>query len=147
MTLTLQFEHPSLIDSSTLHTTLTLPLPSPISLSLFRPCPRLSTPSERPQCPPYLSLPVKGRISRALVSTSAHHNAATVGTVEPIIQLALSAAAATELFYNHPHCMHLRFYSSFAQRIETLFSNTHSQCHTRHRDILSVLPPPSPILS
>ena len=44
---------------------------------------------------------MKGRISRALVSTSAHHNAATVGIVEPIIQLALSAAAATELLYHH----------------------------------------------
>jgi hypothetical protein len=44
---------------------------------------------------------MKGRISRALVSTSAHHNAATVGGVDLIPQLAPSAAAATELLYHH----------------------------------------------
>jgi hypothetical protein len=53
---------------------------------------------------------MKGRISRALVSTSAHHNAATVGGVDLIPQLAPSAAAATELLYHHLCRMCFRFY-------------------------------------
>ncbi|KAH9013224.1 hypothetical protein EDB85DRAFT_975007 [Lactarius pseudohatsudake] len=91
--------------------------PSPASLYLPRPCPHPPTLSTRPQCLPFPSLPTKGQISRAPVSTSSHHDAPTVVTVmestrkiafsvEPLYHypcylLNATRAIATSSLYNH----------------------------------------------
>ncbi|KAH9023148.1 hypothetical protein EDB85DRAFT_332933 [Lactarius pseudohatsudake] len=73
--------------------------PSPASLYLPRPCPHPPTLSTRPQCLPFPSLPTKGQISRAPVSTSSHHDAPTVVTV---MESTRKTAFSVEPLYHYP---------------------------------------------